>query len=204
MLEIRILIVEDDPIICEDIKGMLSNVNYNTIGVAYSKDDAIEAIDTLRPDLVLIDINLEGDYEGFLVAEHINNTKKIPFLYLTSYSGKQVLDRAKKTLPMGYVVKPFNEKELYSTIEIALYNFSKFVLPVALNRDNINSLIQTPLTQKEFEILKGLQEGKTNQLLAEGQFVSVNTIKSHIKNIYEKMNTHTRLETITLLNELLR
>ncbi|WP_179318993.1 response regulator transcription factor [Winogradskyella helgolandensis] len=204
MSEIQILIVEDDPIICEDIRNMLSNVNYKTVGVAYDKKDAIEAIDTLKPDLVLLDINLEGNYEGFQVAEHINNTKKIPFIYLTSYSGKQILDQAKKTLPMGYVVKPFNEKELYSTIEIALYSFSKFILPITLNREVINSLIQTPLTRKEFETLKGLHEGKTNQILAEDQFVSVNTIKSHIKNIYEKMNTHTRLETITLLNELLR
>ncbi|MGB3606714.1 MAG: response regulator [Psychroserpens sp.] len=204
MSEINILIVEDDPIICEDIKNMLSNVNYKTVGVAYDKKDAIHAINTLKPDLVLLDINLEGDYEGFEVAEHINNTQKIPFIYLTSYSGKQILDQAKKTLPMGYVVKPFNEKELYSTIEIALYTYSKFTWPVALNRELINSLIKTPLTQKEFETLKGLHEGKTNQLLADDQFVSVNTIKSHIKNIYEKMNTHTRLETITLLNDLLR
>ncbi|MFD2915004.1 response regulator [Psychroserpens luteus] len=204
MSEIQILIVEDDPIICEDIRSMLSNVNYKTVGVAYDKKDAIDAINTLKPDLVLLDINLEGNFEGFQVAEHINNTKKIPFIYLTSYSGKQILDQAKKTLPMGYVVKPFNEKELYSTIEIALYSFSKFILPINLNREIVNSLIKTPLTQKEFETLKGLHEGKTNQILAEDQYVSVNTIKSHIKNIYEKMNTHTRLETITLLNELLR
>lgn len=204
MSEIQILIVEDDPIICEDIRSMLSNVNYKTVGVAYDKKNAIDAINTLKPDLVLLDINLEGNFEGFQVAEHINNTKKIPFIYLTSYSGKQILDQAKKTLPMGYVVKPFNEKELYSTIEIALYSFSKFILPITLNREIVNSLIKTPLTQKEFETLKGLHEGKTNQILAEDQYVSVNTIKSHIKNIYEKMNTHTRLETITLLNELLR
>ncbi|MEW4923520.1 response regulator transcription factor [Algibacter sp. 2305UL17-15] len=203
MSEIRILIVEDDPIICEDIRDMLSNANYNTVGVAYNKKKAIETIDELQPDLVLLDINLEGYYEGFDIAEYINKNSKTPFIYLTSYSGKQIIDRAKKTLPMGYIVKPFNEKELYSTIEIALYNFSRFMLPVAINRETINSLLKTPLTQKEFETLKGLYEGKTNQLLAEDQFVSVNTIKTHIKNIYEKMNTHTRLETITVLNKLL-
>jgi len=204
MSEIRVLIVEDDPIICEDIRDMLSNVNYNAIGVAYDKKEAIEAIDKLRPDLVLLDINLEGNYEGFEIAEYINKIGKIPFMYLTSYSGKQIIDKAKVTLPMGYVVKPFNEKELYSSIEIALYNFSKFIFPVELNRNRINSLLKTPLTQKEFETLKGLYEGKTNQSLADNQFVSINTVKTHIKNIYEKMNTHTRLETITLLNDLIR
>jgi DNA-binding NarL/FixJ family response regulator len=203
MSKIRVLIVEDDPIICEDIRDMLSNANYNAIGVAYDKKGAMDAIDALRPDLVLLDINLEGGYEGFEIAEYINKRYKIPFLYLTSYSGKLILDKAKKTLPMGYVVKPFYEKELYSSIEIALYNFSKFILPIELHKEHINSLICTALTQKEFETLKGLYEGKSNQLLAEDQFVSINTIKTHIKNIYEKMNTHTRLETITLLNELL-
>ena len=203
MLAIRVLIVEDDPIITEDIKDMLTSVNYQVVATAYDKEEALEAIDQIKPDLVLLDINLDGNYEGFEVAEYINKTRKIPFLYLTSYSGKEVIDKAKQTLPMGYIVKPFNERELFSSIEIALHNFSKFILPLELNRDIINNLIVNPLTQKEFDVLKGLYEGKTNQQLAEEQFVSVNTIKTHIKNIYEKMDTHTRSETISLLNDLL-
>ena len=199
----NVLIVEDDPIITEDIKDMLTSVNYQVVATAYDKEEAFEAIDQIKPDLVLLDINLDGNYEGFEVAEYINKTRKIPFLYLTSYSGKEVIDKAKQTLPMGYIVKPFNERELFSSIEIALHNFSKFILPLELNRDIINNLIVNPLTQKEFDVLKGLYEGKTNQQLADEQFVSVNTIKTHIKNIYEKMDTHTRSETISLLNDLL-
>lgn len=204
METIRVLIVEDDPIIAEDIKEMLSNVNYSTLGVAYDKTDAIEMIDRLKPDLVLLDINLEGNYEGFEIADQINKKRKIPFIYLTSYSGKEILEKAKYTMPMGYIVKPFNESELFSTIEISLFNFSKFLLPIELNRNNINQLIPNELTQREFEILLGLYEGKTNIQLADSQFVSVNTVKTHIKNIFEKLNTHTRSETIAFLNELLR
>jgi DNA-binding NarL/FixJ family response regulator len=203
MSAIRVLIIEDDPIISDDIKDMLTSADYFVVGIAYDKNDALQAVDELQPDLILLDINLEGEYEGFEIAEHINKTRKIPFLYLTSYSSKNIIERAKNTFPMGYIVKPFNERELFSSIEIALHNFSKFVLPVALNRDTINNLITTPLTQKEFDVLKGLYSGKTNQQLADEQFVSVNTINTHIKNIYEKLNTHTRSETITLLNELL-
>ncbi|MCB0470559.1 MAG: response regulator, partial [Flavobacteriaceae bacterium] len=166
MLAIRVLIVEDDPIITEDIKDMLTSVNYQVVATAYDKEEAFEAIDQIKPDLVLLDINLDGNYEGFEVAEYINKTRKIPFLYLTSYSGKEVIDKAKQTLPMGYIVKPFNERELFSSIEIALHNFSKFILPLELNRDIINNLIVNPLTQKEFDVLKGLYEGKTNQQLA--------------------------------------
>lgn len=204
METLRVYIVEDDPIISEDIKDMLTSVDYDVIGIAYEKEEAIKAIDELRPDLVLLDINLEGNFEGFDIAEHINTTRKIPFLYLTSYSSKEVLERAKPTLPMGYIVKPFNEKELYSAIEVALYNFSQFTLPAKLNIGLINSNIKTPLTQKEFETLEGLCDGKTNQQLADSLFVSINTVKTHIKNIYEKMNTKTRSETISLVYSFLR
>lgn len=204
MNKLKVYIVEDDPIISEDIKDMLASVNYNVVGAAYDKDEAIEAIDHLQPDLVLLDINLEGHYEGFEIAKHINKTRKIPFLYLTSYSSKEILERAKPTLPMGYIVKPFNEKELYSAIEVALYNFSKFAVPVQLHIELVNANIDTPLTQKEFETLAGLCEGKTNQQLADSLFVSVNTVKTHIKNIYEKMNTSTRTETVSFVHSLLR
>lgn len=203
MSAIRVLIIEDDPIISEDIKEMLTNENYLVIGIAYDKEDALELIDKTKPDLILLDINLSGNYEGFEIAEYINKTRRVPFIYLTSYSGKEILEKAKNTLPMGYIVKPFNERELYSTIEISLFNFSKFMLPIELNRDNLNRLIVNPLTQKEFDVLKSLYEGKTNQQLADEQFVSVNTAKTHIKNVYEKLNTHTRSETIALLNQLL-
>ncbi|WP_162182422.1 response regulator transcription factor [Neotamlana nanhaiensis] len=203
MSTIRVLIIEDDPIIAEDISEMLTNVNYTVVATAYDKPEALECIDTLKPDLVLLDINLDGNFEGFEIAEHINKTRKIPFLYLTSYSGKDIVEKAKQTLPMGYIVKPFNEGELFSSIEIALHNFSKFILPLDLNRETINHLIASPLTEKEFDVLKGLYDGKTNGQLAEDLFVSINTIKTHIKNIYEKMNTHTRSETMSLLNELL-
>lgn len=203
MSTIRVLIVEDDPIIGEDIYDMLTNVDYSVVAVAYSKTEAISYINDEQPDLVLLDINLDGNYEGFDVAAHINKTRRVPFLYLTSYSGKEILELAKPTMPMGYIVKPFNEKELYSNIEVALYNFSKFVLPVSLEIELVNSKINTPLTQREFDILEALYEGKTNRQLAESQFVSINTVKTHIKNIYEKMNTNTRSETIALIHSLL-
>lgn len=204
MSTIRVLVVEDDPIIAEDIKEMLTHVDYSVLGIAYNKLEAIRLIDLHAPDLVLLDINLSGFYEGFDIAAHLNQTRKVPFLYLTSYSGKEFVDKAKLTLPMGYIIKPFNEEELYSSIEVALYNFSRFMLPGSLDKPRINSQLMTELTEREFEILKGLFEGMTNQQLAERNFVSVNTVKTHLKNIYEKFDTHTRSETITRLMEMLR
>ncbi len=203
MSTIRVLIVEDDAIIAEDIKEMLSNVNYSTVGIAYNKREAMQLIVSKKPDLVLLDINLSGNYEGFEIAEYINTQMRLPFIYLTAYSSPEILNKAKHTTPMGYIVKPFTEQELFSTIEIATFNYSKFHIQIDLNKININKLIKNELTQKEFEVLKDLYEGKNNQQLADKHFVSVNTIKTHIKNIFEKLDTHTRSETIAFLNELL-
>ncbi|MFB2118482.1 response regulator transcription factor [Parapedobacter sp. 2B3] len=203
MFDIRVLIVEDDPIIAEDIKEMLNNVDYSVSGIAYTKDEALRIMDREKPDLALLDINLNGQHEGYDVAEYINKSRKIPFLYLTSYSSKEFVEKAKHTMPMGYIVKPFREEELYSSIEIALYNFSKFILPLDLSLAIVNSHIHQPLTDREFDILKDLYEGKTNQQLAEKNFVSVNTVKTHLKNIFEKLDTRSRSETIARLTELL-
>lgn len=87
MFDIRILIVEDNPVIAEDIKEMLTNVDYSVVGIAYTKDQAIEIIDKKKPDLALLDINLDGKHDGYDIAEYINLKRKIPFIYLTSYSG---------------------------------------------------------------------------------------------------------------------
>lgn len=203
MVDIRVLIVEDDPIIAEDIKDMLTNVNYSVSGIAYTKEEALWVMDKKKPDLALLDINLNGSHDGYTIAEHINQNRKIPFIYLTSYSSKEFVDKAKHTMPMGYIVKPFREEELYSTIEVALYNFSKFILPLNLSLGRINSRIPESLTEREFGILKDLYEGKTNQQLADANFVSVNTVKTHLKNIFGKLDTHSRSETIARLNELL-
>lgn len=202
MPNIQVIIVEDDPIIAEDIKEMLSNINYSIIGIAYTKNTALDLIKTKNADLVLLDINLNGHFEGLEIATFINETKKIPFVYLTSYSSQEIIDKAKTTLPMGYIVKPFNERELYSTIEIALYNFSRFQISIEWNKENFNKLVENQITQKEFEILIGIYEGKNNLQLAESNFISVHTVKTHIKNIFEKLNTHTRSETIALLNKI--
>lgn len=202
MPTIQVIIVEDDPIIAEDIKEMLSNINYSIIGIAYTKSTALDLIKNKNPDLVLLDINLNGQFEGLEIAAFINETKKVPFVYLTSYSSQEIIDKAKTTLPMGYIVKPFNERELYSTIEIALYNFSRFQISIEWNKENFNKLVENEITQKEFEILIGIYEGKNNLQLAESNCISVHTVKTHIKNIFEKLNTHTRSETIAFLNKI--
>lgn len=201
---IRIVVVEDEVLIAEDIRDCLTNVDYSVEAVVHNKEDAIEALEFIQPDLALLDINLGDDYHGFDIAKVINERIFCPFLYLTSYSSKEIINQAKHTRPMGYIVKPFSEADLFSAVEIGLFNFSQFIQPLHLNRKFINQKLgQQSLTKTEFEILKDIYEGKTNRLMAENRHVSTNTIKTHVKRIYEKLNTHTRAATIAKVRKLL-
>ena len=122
MSDIRVLIVEDEPLIAEDIAQGLEKNEFLVSAVVYSKEDAMEQLNINLPDMVLLDINLSGEMSGIEIAEKINTQYNIPFIFITSYSDKQTLEKAKFTEPSGYIVKPFNEASLYSTLEIALYN----------------------------------------------------------------------------------
>ena len=117
----RIMIVEDEGIIAKDIENTLNRSGYSVVAVASSGKEAIKKTMETQPDLVLMDIVLEGDMDGVEAAEHIRDRFDIPVVYLTAYSDDTTLQRAKITEPFGYILKPFQERELYTTIEMGLY-----------------------------------------------------------------------------------
>ena len=117
----RILIVEDEGIIAKDIQSTLNRLGYSVIGIASSGEEAIKKAMEIHPDIVLMDIVLEGAMDGVEAAEYIHDHFDIPVVYLTAYSDDTTLQRAKITEPFGYILKPFQEKELYTTIEMAIY-----------------------------------------------------------------------------------
>lgn len=125
MKPINILIVEDEIIIAEDIASYLETLGYNVIGIVDNATDALQKIKTLSPDLILLDISISGPIDGVQVAMIIKQDYGIPFVFLTAFADKQTLDRVKQTDPYGYIVKPFEEKDLEVTIELALYKFKK-------------------------------------------------------------------------------
>jgi two-component system, response regulator PdtaR len=116
----KIFIVEDENIIALDIKNRLSKLNYNVTGVASSGEEALRKLDEADPDLILMDILLKGKMDGVDTAREIKNIKKIPIVFLSSYSDDLIVNRAKSVSSAGYIVKPFNEHELKTKIEIAL------------------------------------------------------------------------------------
>lgn len=129
MSSARILVVEDERITAEDIKDGLKSLGYEVPAVVYSGEEAVRKARDIQPDLVLMDIKLEGEMDGIEAAGEIKKHFDIPVIYLTAYSDENTLERAKRTEPSGYVLKepsgfvhkPFRESELHSTIELTLY-----------------------------------------------------------------------------------
>lgn len=116
-----ILIVEDESIIAMELSERLQNLGYRVVAIAHNGPEAIAKADELRPDLVLMDIYLKGEMDGVEAATTINNRYDAPVIYLTANTDEQTFQRAKVTEPYGYLLKPFAERELHTTIEIALY-----------------------------------------------------------------------------------
>ncbi len=119
----KILIVEDEKIVALGIKRMLKNLGYLVPSIASSGKEAISKAEITFPDLILMDIMLKGDMDGVEAADRIRREFDIPIVYLTAYSDDRILERAKLTKPFGYIIKPFEENNLRTTIELALNNY---------------------------------------------------------------------------------
>lgn len=116
-----IFVVEDEVIIADDIKSYLQKFGYKVPSIATSGEEALKRVRDVRPDLVLMDIVLRGEMDGIETAERIRSEFDVPVVYLTAFADDQTLERAKITEPFGYIIKPFEERDLYKTIEMALY-----------------------------------------------------------------------------------
>jgi diguanylate cyclase (GGDEF)-like protein/PAS domain S-box-containing protein len=121
MDKIRILIVEDEGLIARDIKDMVRNAGYEVSAVVGTGEDAVEKAETTHPDLILMDIILRGEMDGVEAAEKIRKRFNIPVIYLTAHTDENTLQRAKLTEPLGYTLKPVEQKELMTVMEMALY-----------------------------------------------------------------------------------
>jgi len=120
MSETRILIVEDESVLAYGIKQLLERREYTVTGIADTGEEAIQQAESTRPDLVLMDIRLKGQMDGFMATEEIRARFGIPVVYLTAHADPKTLEQASASEPFGYVVKPFEEIQLHAAVEIAL------------------------------------------------------------------------------------
>ena len=117
----KILVVEDESIVAMDIQSRLQRLGYEVPEVAASGEDALELATEIHPDLVLMDIMLQGDMDGVETAKILYERFGIPAIFLTAYSSESTVQEAMTAHPFGYILKPFNSQDLHRTIEIALY-----------------------------------------------------------------------------------
>ncbi len=124
MVQAKVLVVEDETIVAMDLRRALEGFGYEVPATATCGIEAIEMARQFRPDIVLMDIRLEGQMDGIDVAHKLNGSLDVPIVFLTAYSNETTLQRAKKAQPFGFLLKPFQERELRSAVEVALYKHS--------------------------------------------------------------------------------
>ena len=117
----RVLIVEDEQIVAVDLEGHLERLGYQVVDTAASGEEACEKVGRAQPDLILMDVRLDGPMDGIEAAQRIRQICEVPIVFLTAYCDAATLERAKLAEPYGYLVKPFVPSDLHAAIQMALY-----------------------------------------------------------------------------------
>ncbi len=197
MAKTNVLVVEDESIVSKDIQHSLKKLGYNVVGSSSTGEKAIELALELKPDVVLMDIMLKGKLTGIDASEEIRKTLNIPVIYLTAYADEATLEKAKVTEPHGYIIKPFKEIDIHTSIEMAIYKHQK-ESEVRKERDLLYSLVENK-DSKDFIFVKSnsrLVKLKTTDIYfveALKDYVVINalnsryTIHSTMKDIEKKL-----------------
>jgi DNA-binding LytR/AlgR family response regulator len=200
MSKINILVVEDESIVSKDIQHSLNKLGYNVVGAASTGEKALELARSERPDIVLMDIMLKGQMNGIDTAEIIRSEMAIPVVFLTAYADESTLSKAKVTEPYGYIIKPFKEIDLHTSIEMAIYKHSK-EQEIIRERDLLYSIVESKDSSADFIFVKSnskLVKLKTEEIFfieALKDYVVIHTddtrytIHSTMKEIENKMGT---------------
>jgi DNA-binding LytR/AlgR family response regulator len=153
MSKTNILVVEDESIVSKDIQNSLKKLGYNVVGACNNGEEAVELVREKQPDLVLMDIMLKGEMSGIDAADIIRTQLNIPIIFLTAYADESTLSKAKVTEPYGYILKPFKEIDLHSSIEMAIYKHKK-VSEIKKERDFLYSLVENKEGSKDILFVK--------------------------------------------------
>ncbi len=140
MQEKKILIVEDEGVVALSLQAVLTKMGYSVAGIAVTGAEAISLATAHRPDVILMDIHIKGDMDGIQTTEKINALMDVPVIFLTAYADDETVKRAIKTGSFSYLVKPYNPRELYSNIELAIYR-RRMRDRAGSNRENVELLL---------------------------------------------------------------
>ncbi|NER30030.1 MAG: response regulator [Symploca sp. SIO1C4] len=191
MVRARILVVEDESIVALSIQNRLEALGYAVAANLPSGEAAVKTAGETRPDLVLMDIRLRGKIDGIQAADQIRNRFQIPVVYLTAYTDEETINRAKFTEPYGYILKPFEPRDLCTTIEIALYKHQMELergqreqsLSTALN--SVGDAVITTDQEELVTFMNPVAEGLTGWKCEE-------VVGDHLSEVFKTINIKTR------------
>lgn len=199
----RLLIVEDDALITFDLAETLDELGFVVAKTAHNGSDALQALHNEVFDLAIFDIDLGGGMSGIEVAKQVAAIRPMPFIFLTALADRKTLAAAKATSPAAYLTKPFRPPDLLVSIELAIHNFQQHQ-PQQLSRERLNQHAPTPLTARECDMLQLLLDGQSNQEMAQSLSVSVPTVKTHLSNLYSKLDVRSRVAALAWLRTCMR
>lgn len=212
MGKLKILIVEDELLIAEDIRMHLIRMDYEVTETVVSYHEAISSIMSNLPDLILVDINIDGAKDGIELGRFIREEAELPFIYLTSHSDKSTVERAKVTQPNAYLLKPFKPESLYTSIEMALSHASSHN-DTALDNSSEELFFKDALFVKKNQSYVKLKIDDIALVKSEGNYLYIydvnnerhmirSTIKNFLANLPESSFFQTHKSYIVNLNEL--
>lgn len=161
MAKAKILIVEDENLVAKDLQNGLKKLGYQVTAVASTGEKAIKEVEENRPDLILMDIMLKGSMSGIEAAKEIKERFSLPVIFLTAYADDTIINKAKVTEPYGYIIKPYKDEELKTTIEMALYKYDKDE-EVRKERDLYYSLIENKASKDSIFVRADYRLNKIN------------------------------------------
>jgi DNA-binding LytR/AlgR family response regulator len=153
MPKIKVFVVEDESIVSKDIQNSLLKLNYDVVGSASSAENALDLLKEISPDIVLMDIMLKGYMNGIQAAEIVKLDYSLPVIFLTAYADEDTLSKAKISEPYGYILKPFKEIDLQTSIEIAIYKHKK-EQAIIKERDFLYSVVDSKEKNQDFIFVK--------------------------------------------------
>lgn len=193
MSKVKILVVEDEMIIADNICDALDDLGYEALEPAINYTEAILRIEEEKPDIAILDIQLSGKKTGIDIAKKIRESYDFPFIFLTSNSDALTVNQAKEVMPPAYLVKPFSKDELFTSIEIALHNFSKKIGEV----DTENLIIKDSLFVKDKGFYSKIDFDDILYLKSSHVYIEIvlksnkkMVVRTSLNDILEKLNDH--------------
>ena len=194
----NIVIVEDNPVIALDLSSFIKRYYHLEAYRCLTQQTAMELLNSLDQAIVFLDINLDTKHAGIAIAKTLESKPRFPYVYITANTDHETLQKIKGTHPIGFIVKPYREEEIKAILTLAKHKMEHPTAKAKVS-DNLIREHFPDLTATEVKMFLALYQGASNQELANELFVSLNTVKSHLKSIFGKLGVNSRLRAVQAL-----